>query len=199
MDEKKRVKRDDDNPPDPDDPDPEDPKPENPRVSEQRIEVGMNDGFPRLRPQLEWGGTDELLDRDAGEYKRAENYAELMSINPNGWYNGAGNRLYLANEKTDQMRYGRTFYLNYKPSPLTQLKLIASTFYSNENEIFTVEGAYRLSYIETDLGSDNFEFHRKLALEEQELYKQICSKHKDMTEDDIIECVKQRLIKENLS
>ena len=39
----------------------------------------------------------------------------------------------------------------------------------------------------------------KLALEEQELYKQICSKHKDMTEDDIIECVKQRLIKENLS
>ena len=39
----------------------------------------------------------------------------------------------------------------------------------------------------------------KLALEEQELYKQICSKHKDMTEDEIIECVKQRLIKENLS
>ena len=77
----------------------------------------MNDGFPRLRPQLEWGGTDKLLDRDAGEYKRAENYAELMSINPNGWYNGAGNRLYLANEKTDQMRYGRTFHLNYKPSP----------------------------------------------------------------------------------
>ena len=46
--------------------------------------------------------------------------------------------------------------LNYKPSPLTQLKLIASTFYSNENEIFTVEGGYRLSDIETDLGSDNF-------------------------------------------
>ena len=39
----------------------------------------------------------------------------------------------------------------------------------------------------------------KLALEEQELYKQICLKHKDMTEDEIIECVKQRLIKENLS
>jgi hypothetical protein len=39
----------------------------------------------------------------------------------------------------------------------------------------------------------------KLGLEEQELYKQICSKHKDMTEDEIIECVKQRLIKENLS
>lgn len=39
----------------------------------------------------------------------------------------------------------------------------------------------------------------KLALEEQELYKQICLKHKDMTEDEIIESVKERLIKENLS
>jgi seryl-tRNA synthetase len=39
----------------------------------------------------------------------------------------------------------------------------------------------------------------KLALEEQELYRQICLKHKDMTEDEIVECVRQRLIKENLS
>lgn len=39
----------------------------------------------------------------------------------------------------------------------------------------------------------------KLALEEQELYKQMCLRHKDMTEDEIIECVRQRLIKENLS
>ena len=39
----------------------------------------------------------------------------------------------------------------------------------------------------------------KLALEEQELYRQICMKHKDMTEDEIVECVRQRLEKENLS
>jgi hypothetical protein len=99
--------------------DPEEPKEtgKNTLVSEKRIEVGMDDSFPRLRPQLEWGGTDKLLDRDSGEYKRAENYAELMSINPDGWYNGSGNRLYLANQKTDQMRYGRTYQLNYKPAP----------------------------------------------------------------------------------
>ena len=39
----------------------------------------------------------------------------------------------------------------------------------------------------------------KLALEEQELYKQICLKHSDMTEDEIVECVRIRLVKENLS
>ena len=38
-----------------------------------------------------------------------------------------------------------------------------------------------------------------LALEEQELYKQICMKHSDMDEDEIVECVRQRLKKENLS
>jgi chromosome segregation ATPase len=38
-----------------------------------------------------------------------------------------------------------------------------------------------------------------LALEEQELYKQICMKHSDMTEDEIVECVRIRLVKENLS
>ncbi len=44
----------------------------------------------------------------------------------------------------------------YKPSNKTQLKLIGSAFYSNENEYFTIEGAYRLSEIETNQGSDNF-------------------------------------------
>jgi hypothetical protein len=38
-----------------------------------------------------------------------------------------------------------------------------------------------------------------LALEEQELYKQICMKHSNMTEDEIVECVRIRLEKENLS
>lgn len=52
--------------------------------------------------------------------------------------------------------------LNYQPNHRTQLKLITSSFYSNENEIFTVEGAYRLSDIETDLGSDNFARARNL-------------------------------------
>lgn len=50
----------------------------------------------------------------------------------------------------------------YKPNNNTQLKFIGSTFNSNENEFFTVEGAYRLSDIETDLGSDNFARARSL-------------------------------------
>jgi hypothetical protein len=39
----------------------------------------------------------------------------------------------------------------------------------------------------------------KLALEEQELYRQIKEKHYDLTDEQIIQSVKDRLIKENLS
>jgi predicted lipid-binding transport protein (Tim44 family) len=39
----------------------------------------------------------------------------------------------------------------------------------------------------------------RLAIEEEELYKVICDKHNDLTEEEIVESVKQRLIKENLS
>jgi predicted RNase H-like nuclease (RuvC/YqgF family) len=39
----------------------------------------------------------------------------------------------------------------------------------------------------------------KLALEEQELYRLIKEKHYNLTDDEIIESVKQRLLKENLS
>jgi len=39
----------------------------------------------------------------------------------------------------------------------------------------------------------------KLALEEQELYRQINEKHSDLTDEQIIQSVKDRLIKENLS
>jgi len=81
---------------------------------------------------------------------------------------GTVNRAYRLNiyfDGADLMQYQTSTgaaTLSYKPNPFTQLKLIASTFYSNENEIFTVEGAYRLSDIETDLGSDNFAQARNL-------------------------------------
>lgn len=39
----------------------------------------------------------------------------------------------------------------------------------------------------------------KLAIEEQELYRIICEKHFDLTEEQIIESVKKRLEKESLS
>ena len=39
----------------------------------------------------------------------------------------------------------------------------------------------------------------KLALEEQELYRQIKQKHSDLTDEQIVDSVRNRLIKENLS
>lgn len=42
------------------------------------------------------------------------------------------------------------------PNRFTTLKLISSIFNSNENELYTVEGAYRLEEVETDFGNDNF-------------------------------------------
>jgi hypothetical protein len=37
-----------------------------------------------------------------------------------------------------------------------------------------------------------------LAVEETELYRRICEKHPELTENQIVECVKERLKKENL-
>ena len=65
----------------------------------------------------------------------------------------------------DLMSYQTTMHaasLVYKPNLKTQLKLIASSYFSNESEVFTVEGAYRLSDIETNMGSDNFARARNL-------------------------------------
>jgi chromosome segregation ATPase len=39
----------------------------------------------------------------------------------------------------------------------------------------------------------------KLSLEEQELYRMICDKHSNLTEDQIVSCVRERLIKEKLA
>lgn len=86
------------------------------KISEKRIETGSDDAFPRLRPRLEWGGTDELLIRKDDEFKNAQIYNEMMSINPEGWYNGVGNKLFLGNEKLDKMRYSNTFKLPPQPT-----------------------------------------------------------------------------------
>ncbi len=81
---------------------------------------------------------------------------------------GTVNRAYRLNiyfDGSDLMEYKTATgaaTISFKPTPFTQLKLIASSFYSNENEIFTVEGAYRMSDIETDMGSDNFAQARNL-------------------------------------
>jgi hypothetical protein len=46
--------------------------------------------------------------------------------------------------------------LVYKPSDKINLKLNTSAYNTTEREHFTVEGAYRLSELETNLGSDDF-------------------------------------------
>ncbi len=46
--------------------------------------------------------------------------------------------------------------ITYKPNYKTQLKLYSSAFYSSEDEYFTIEGAYRLEDVDTDLGSKTF-------------------------------------------
>jgi hypothetical protein len=88
-------------------------------VKEERVEVGQYDKFPRLRGRLQWGDTDELFSRKPEEVKNADIYSEMMSVNPEGWYNGSGNKLYLANQKTDTMRYGSTLQLPYNPREYT--------------------------------------------------------------------------------
>lgn len=46
--------------------------------------------------------------------------------------------------------------LEFKPNEKTTLNLISSSYVSNEKEFYTVEGAYRLSELERNIGSDNF-------------------------------------------
>lgn len=111
-------KTEDTKPTDPDKPESKDTG-KNSLVKEERVEVGQYDKFPRLRGRLQWGGTDELFSRKPEEVKNADIYSEMMSVNPEGWYNGAGNKLYLANQKTDSMRYGSTLPLQYNPREYT--------------------------------------------------------------------------------
>jgi len=46
--------------------------------------------------------------------------------------------------------------LVYKPNYQTQLKFYSSVFNTNENEYFTIEGAYNLENVQTDMGQKNF-------------------------------------------
>ena len=58
--------------------------------------------------------------------------------------------------------YLNALNLNYTPSEKLNLKLNASTYSTTEREHFTVEGAYRLSELENNLGSDDFANERRV-------------------------------------
>ena len=83
-------------------------------IKEERVEVGQNDKFPRIRPQLVWGGTNDTLIRKDDEYKNSQIYNEMMSINPKGWFKGETNKLYLSTVDQDEMRYNNTYQLPYR-------------------------------------------------------------------------------------
>lgn len=121
--------------------------------------------FYDVQTLLNWHLTDNLTLSVLGSF--ASNKYYFVPQNRQTTF-GTVNRAYQLNiffDGADLMEYQTGMAaatLNYKLNHKTQLKLIGSSFYSNENEIFTVEGAYRLSDIETDLGSDNFARARSL-------------------------------------
>lgn len=59
-------------------------------------------------------------------------------------------------ESMDYTTLSNAFSLVYNPGKFTTLKLIASHYRANENELFTVEGAYRLDQLDNNLGSETF-------------------------------------------
>ena len=73
--------------------------------------------------------------------------------------------LYVAFGGQELMQY--TTFMNalslvYKPTDKLDLKLNTSAYNTSEREHFTVEGAYRLSELETNLGSDDFANEKRL-------------------------------------
>lgn len=71
--------------------------------------------------------------------------------------------------------------------------------FSAMNEIAEIfndieEEGHRLEAFTTPINKEI----EKLAIEEKELYKQICLKHPNLTEEQIVESVRKRLKKENL-
>jgi len=68
-------------------------------------------------------------------------------------------RLFVAFEGQEVTRYltgQAAFTVDHAPRLNLRFKYILSAFQSNEDEIFTVEGGYRLADISTDFGNDNF-------------------------------------------
>ena len=65
-------------------------------------------------------------------------------------------------ERIEYRTFLNALTLEYEPNDSTEFKIIGSNFNSKESEHFTVEGAYRLSELENNFGSDNFAEARAL-------------------------------------
>ena len=120
---KEKEKEEDDDPDDPDKPDkPEedpDPDPEEEGVKEVPLDTSSSkqdgkDDWPKLRPRMKWGNTDEMFMREKKEVQQANLISEAMGMEEAGWGNKADNPLYKRNLIQDQMRYNKCFAM---PSP----------------------------------------------------------------------------------
>ena len=120
---KEKEKEEDDDPDDPDKPDkPEedpDPDPEEEGVKEVPLDTSSSkqdgkDDWPKLRPRMKWGNTDEMFMREKKEVQQANLISEAMGMEEAGWGNKADNPLYKRNLIQDQMRYDKCFAM---PSP----------------------------------------------------------------------------------
>jgi len=105
------------------------------KISESQIQTEGNSQFPHLRPQMEWGGTDELLEITEEEDARADLIAENMSVVPSGWGNGNDNVLFKANLKTDRMRYSKTYPM--PPAPKVESGILPPAFQKEMRGVWT--------------------------------------------------------------
>jgi len=131
IDDKKDEDKPDSKPNDPDDPD-EDPDPdpdteESGPIKEVSIDTTSSkpdskEDWPRLRPRMAWGGTDELFYRRKDEIERANLISESMGMETPGFGNGPDNPLYKCNLIHDSMRYSNCFAMP-APGPPDPLQL----------------------------------------------------------------------------
>jgi hypothetical protein len=106
---------------------------------------------PKYRPRLNWGDTDNLLNREKDEVHQANIVIESMSIEEAGWGNGAENSLYKMTQVHDNMRYGNTFSMP-EPSPPDPLNL-PSKFIQLTSPVF-VSGYAPTGIYFNDVGHD---------------------------------------------
>jgi hypothetical protein len=122
---------------DEEDPKEEDPKdPVKPPVDSVITKVLKSEksNYSTYKPRFKTGNTDELLGRDVEEVQMADKIIDALSVETEGWGNGASNSLYKANILQDRLRYERTIAM---PSPAPQPnRTISQQFINRGQPIF---------------------------------------------------------------
>ncbi len=128
-------------------------------VSSLDVQGDYKPSFSDVQTLLTWHPTASLSISALGSYARNKYLVIPQTRETTFGTVKEALQLKMFFEGQDLMEYQTTtgaLSFNFTPNRYTQLKLISSVFNSNENELFTVEGAYRLEEVETDFGNDNF-------------------------------------------